>query len=406
MKILQVNVRLNEGGAAGVALDLHQRLSIKKGYGSRYSYGYGKGAKPNKLEKSLKARHVGSQLQVALNYVSHKILNYDAFKPTSLLQRKFHEDIEWADVVHLHVIHSYFTSFGWLVDLLVKSQKKIVWTLHDHWIVTGRCAITDGCLQWKNSCKKCPDLSNYPSVFIDRAKNVYPNKYSLIEKLSKAGCVFVSPSQHLLNDIESSYPYIDVRMINNALDLETEKIIDSLGIKIARCRSGKKKLRILVIAHDLKYRGKTNIDLINELRGSVDIELHTVGENTPFYGDNVVNHGYINSKRKLYEIYQNVNLMLFSSTVDNFPLVIGEALSVGTPVIASNSVAAKEVLSLVGGRVSVSSKEIISAILDKNWMKCFYSNQAMDVVKNTAMRKFSGRRLLDEYTSIYQKGKG
>ncbi|EHX31356.1 putative colanic acid biosynthesis glycosyl transferase wcaC domain protein [Escherichia coli DEC12C] len=44
MKILQFNVRLAEGGAAGVALDLHLR-ALEKGLSSRFVYGYGKGGK-------------------------------------------------------------------------------------------------------------------------------------------------------------------------------------------------------------------------------------------------------------------------------------------------------------------------------------------------------------------------
>ncbi|STQ10709.1 glycosyl transferase family protein [Enterobacter cloacae] len=41
MNILQFNVRLAEGGAAGVALDLHQR-ALQKGLQSRFIYGYAK----------------------------------------------------------------------------------------------------------------------------------------------------------------------------------------------------------------------------------------------------------------------------------------------------------------------------------------------------------------------------
>ncbi len=44
MNILQFNVRLAEGGAAGVALDLHQR-ALQQGMRSRFIYGYGKGGK-------------------------------------------------------------------------------------------------------------------------------------------------------------------------------------------------------------------------------------------------------------------------------------------------------------------------------------------------------------------------
>ncbi|MBE8111912.1 colanic acid biosynthesis glycosyltransferase WcaC, partial [Escherichia coli] len=42
MNILQFNVRLAEGGAAGVALDLHQR-ALQQGLASHFVYGYGKG---------------------------------------------------------------------------------------------------------------------------------------------------------------------------------------------------------------------------------------------------------------------------------------------------------------------------------------------------------------------------
>lgn len=44
MKILQFNVRLAEGGAAGVVLDLHLR-ALEKGLSSRFVYGYGYGGK-------------------------------------------------------------------------------------------------------------------------------------------------------------------------------------------------------------------------------------------------------------------------------------------------------------------------------------------------------------------------
>ena len=44
MNIMQFNVRLAEGGAAGVALDLHQR-ALRQGLSSPFVYGYGKGGK-------------------------------------------------------------------------------------------------------------------------------------------------------------------------------------------------------------------------------------------------------------------------------------------------------------------------------------------------------------------------
>lgn len=77
-------------------------------------------------------------------------------------------------VLHFHVLHSYWLNLEEVVAFCgkVKAHKpdtRFVWTLHDHWSVTGRCAFTDGCEGWKDNCQKCPTLSNYPPVKIDRA---------------------------------------------------------------------------------------------------------------------------------------------------------------------------------------------------------------------------------------------
>lgn len=61
MNILQFNVRLAEGGAAGVALDLHQR-ALQKGMQSRFIYGYGKGGK--KVSVTITIRRFTSRRRV------------------------------------------------------------------------------------------------------------------------------------------------------------------------------------------------------------------------------------------------------------------------------------------------------------------------------------------------------
>lgn len=72
-------------------------------------------------------------------------------------------------VLHFHVLHSYWLNLNSVVRFCekVKNHKPditLVWTLHDHWSVTGRCAFTDGCEGWKTGCRKCPTLNNYPPV--------------------------------------------------------------------------------------------------------------------------------------------------------------------------------------------------------------------------------------------------
>ncbi len=53
MNVLQFNVRLAEGGAAGVALDFHQR-ALQQGLASHFVYGYGKGGKRASAIKTIR----------------------------------------------------------------------------------------------------------------------------------------------------------------------------------------------------------------------------------------------------------------------------------------------------------------------------------------------------------------
>ncbi len=59
------------------------------------------------------------------------------------------------------------------------------------------------------------------------------------------------------------------------------------------------------------------------------IELHTFGKFSPFTAGNVVNHGFETDKRKLMSALNQMDALVFSSRVDNYPLILCEALSIG-----------------------------------------------------------------------------
>ncbi|SQD04777.1 putative glycosyltransferase [Escherichia coli] len=77
--------------------------------------------------------------------------------------------------------------------------------------------------------------------------------------------------------------------INNGIDVATEAILAELPAMPAE--SGRPK--IAVVAHDLRYDGKTSQQLVRAISALGDkIELHTFGKFSPFAGDNVINHGF------------------------------------------------------------------------------------------------------------------
>ena len=56
-----------------------------------------------------------------------------------------------------------------------------------------------------------------------------------------------------------------------------------------------------------------------------------------------------------------MDALVFSSRVDNYPLILCEALSIGVPVIATHSDAAREVLQKSGGK-TVSEEEVLQLV--------------------------------------------
>lgn len=403
MNILQFNVRLAEGGAAGVALDLHQR-ALQKGLRSRFIYGYGKGGKKSVSHDRFPhvEKHTPRLTSVA-NIALFRLFNRDLFGNLNGLYRRVTRT-EGPVVLHFHVLHSYWLNLEEVVDFCKrlkahKADVTFVWTLHDHWSVTGRCAFLDGCEGWKSGCRKCPTLSNYPPVKIDRAHSLVEGKRQLFRDMLALGCRFISPSQHVADAFNELYGAGRCHIINNGIDVATEAILAELPpVQAASARP-----KIAVVAHDLRYDGKTNQRLVRELVALGDkVEVHTFGKFSPFEGGNVINHGFLTDKRQLMSELNQMDALLFTSRVDNYPLILCEALSIGVPVIATHSDAAREVLQKSGGKTVDEETALRLAQQGKAQIAQAVFNASLEDFTARSRAAYSGEQMLEEYVSFYQ----
>ena len=82
------------------------------------------------------------------------------------------------DIIHLNNIHGYYLNVDVLFKYLKTCGKKIIWTLHDCWAITGHSAYCDavGCEKWKKGCWKCPQIKNYPKSYLDNSRNNWKKK--------------------------------------------------------------------------------------------------------------------------------------------------------------------------------------------------------------------------------------
>lgn len=105
-EVLQINVRLSEGGAAGVARTLHDGLP-SRGISAKIAYGYAKGGSPSPLEAEYGALRLTSAPRAALNLAAHQIVGTEVVRPSRSRRASLRRAVRQSDVVHLHAIHSY-----------------------------------------------------------------------------------------------------------------------------------------------------------------------------------------------------------------------------------------------------------------------------------------------------------
>jgi len=399
MKVLQLNVRLNEGGAAKMAVDLHRRL-LHSEINSRFCYGYGKRAGKSSDESNIpNVLKCTKRLSIIANFFIHQVIGIDLLPPFGMLQQRLIAEIKASDIVHLHVLHSYYMPLAWLISYLVKMNKKVVWTAHDHWLVTGRCAFTDECENWRSGCGACLTWRNYPPSFFDISKSEFVRKRKWINRLGE-NLKIVSPTEHAATELRGIYSRSEVITIANGIDSEMETAIRN-ATTFKQEDSLKRPIRVLVIANDLSYEAKTNRNIVRLIAERTKCEIHTVGKKSPFNMSSVVNHGEIFSREELVRLYSSMDVMLFTSTVDSFGLVIAESLACGTPVIAVNTPVSREVLSKVGAYPIESVEEIINCIVKNACLKIYPQNDRKELQK-AALRVFSGETMYRNYVSAYR----
>lgn len=233
-----------------------------------------------------------------------------------------------AEIVHLHNLHGYYLNIEHLISGL--RGRKVLWTWHDAWPVTGRCAFPSTCLEWKRGCPKCPDLSRYPAAWLDNAAKEHQIKTRIF--LKNEELKIAVPSGWMKDiAIERGYPSQRIHVIQNPVELgQSEHITE---------RHAREKLNLpldafitLFVAADCREKRKGYHDFESAISGIDGIGL-VVG-NPPIPRNPKLRYlGTVKDRRKLRDIYSAATLFVIPTYADNYPNTVIESLSCGTPVI-------------------------------------------------------------------------
>ena len=228
-------------------------------------------------------------------------------------------NVQWA---------SYLVSLSELLEL-AKLNKKIVFTMHDFYYITGGCHYPAGCNGFLVDCAGCPQVSekvlsqkgvvrahelkkeifSHPNVILSA-----PSRF-IVDSAINSGIV---PSERAVVIRNAYEPIVDFNPESKSKDISVLLIADSFDEQ-------RKGLALAIDSLKLASKG-FNKNLTLHLVGGLDEEVVQRLCGTRI---EVVRHGHIKDHSILVDIFRECHFILSCSYEDNWPNILVESACYG-----------------------------------------------------------------------------
>ena len=335
MKVLQINTFCGIGSTGRIATDISEILQ-KEGNDSIIAYGIGEN--PNSKVKTIK---IGTKLEVHIHSLISQLFDMQG-RGSFLATKRFIKKVKMydPDIIHLHNLHGCYINIKVLFKYLEKSNKPVIWTLHDCWPFTGHCAHFDyaKCEKWKTKCEKCIQKRVYPkNIFVNRAERNYKFKKNIFNKCKNI--TIITPSKWLSNLVKQSFlGKYQIKVINNGIDLVKFKPIKNNTIEKKYNLTNK----FIVLGVASSWSDKKGLKYFVELSKKLDenyiiILVGITEKQKQQLPKQIITISKTNNVEELAEFYSAADVFVNPTLEDNFPTTNLEALACGTPIITFNT---------------------------------------------------------------------
>ena len=271
------------------------------------------------------------------------------------------------DIISLHNIHAGDGNHDLVAACL--DVAPTVWTLHDMWSFTGRCAYSYGCMQFTSECNaSCPTPKIYPALDPKKISRSWHKRKDFFEKYKNI--VGVTPSKWLGDLAKMGFwENHRVEVINNGIDLSK---FQSVNKEVAQQAIGVQKGKAVISAYvGIKGDPFKTPEILESALNQITTPLHVItfgpGKLTLNHRHSLTELGSIGSSKFLSIAYSCGDLFVLPSEQENFPTVLLEALACEVPVVAFDVGGNKEIIANgVNGWVvdKFTSESLSKTILD------------------------------------------
>ncbi|HPP07708.1 MAG TPA: glycosyltransferase [bacterium] len=314
------------------------------------------------------------------------------------------------DIVHFHNVRTY--PFGPLLIDSAAMKFPIVITLHDLWLLTGKCIQPGHCNEWKNQCRNCPEAW-FPS-FITKP-GISKNFKEKMQWISQSKPYICTPSQWLMNYVKNSFiseVATGLKVIPNGINLSIFTPCDKLA---ARKKLGLPEniSIILNVGKELKTNRYKNFRTFRKIvmtMGKISTQkpllflcLGDSGHSEFYHNAEIRFIPFINNDVVVADYYRAADVYVSTATFETWGLTISEAMACGTPVVAFASGGITEQMTdgktgfLVSPDEPIKMAEIIATLLKNNQLHKTISENALKYAKD----HFNIRNTATQYLEVY-----
>ena len=402
MKIAQINVTGN--GSTGRIMCQIQKKALSEGFDC-VSF-FGRGSAPSGEGRFVRT---GGDAGVYAHVIKARLFDKMGHGSASATRRLVKTlENENPDIIHLHNIHGYYINIDILFDYLKNCGKKIVWTLHDCWAMTGGCAyfLDAGCDKWKTGCYECTQKNKYPKAFVDKSAREYAIKKNLFTGVPNM--ILTTPSDWLTGLAgESFLKEYRCITVHNGIDTSVFKPFGDDAAAETKKKYGIPADAKLILGVANVWDDRKRLNMMVELASRIADE-HTkvmaVGlseKQAASLPKNIIGITRTENAEELAKLYSAADVFVSTSVEESFSLVVGEAMAAGTPIVCVDGGGCRELISDETGIV-VPRDDIekltaaVSALIDKK-------PEMTAACRKRCEENFSLDIMTDGYMKVYRE---